>query len=256
MDLTAPRTYRRKFKCSSEVARFIDACKFGQTEYGSFIINLVCPLQDYIETKKDYVQLTLFDGLDAASQCFTRKVVNKTLSSVASVKETIDSGHDLSDLSDPLSPRFVSVNFLESLQGLSGPKEARSSLDISAQWAPLVKENRNSDSIVKLSDNYSDVIRSEVERVKNQTDEHERTLVGVIVTLHSTGTLAGRTFGQVKMSYLVAGTDRTSVVTFDLPTENYSDAVEAHKLGRSVQVVGVMDRPGHMINAELEVLEG
>jgi hypothetical protein len=256
MDLTSPRSYRKRMKMSQPVDSFIKSCRFGQTEFGSYIISLVCPLEDYLEENGRFQQLSIFGDASVASQCFTRKVVNKTIESIKIIKTTIDQGTDLVTLANPSSPSFVSGNFMENLHEMTGDSQD-ASLDIGVQWAPLVKENRADLPKIAISSIYRDALASAVDSLKNQETRESTTITGLIVDLKGEGAIADRekNGGLIKVVYVnQADTSRISTIYATLEYEDYQNAVEAHRQGKTVRVTGVVLNNQKMENPEFEVL--
>jgi hypothetical protein len=249
-DLILPRTYRlRKYPESANA--LVDQCRFGQTEIGSYVVTLVCPLVQ--EEQGKMVQMSLFDELDETAFCLTRKTVNKLLTSLALVKETIDQGKSLDTLIDSKSSNFVSVNFLESLSNM-GLENPGSLIQTSVKWAPTVTQNRVEQSNVAIGNEYFEVIHSKVQAYKNKVDSVLFDQVGKISKTWAEPDLAQRKEGTIQLIYLTKEGQARSI-SIVLSPENYDTALEAHKLGKTVRVTGTMANNRKVIEADLTVIE-
>lgn len=137
----------------SEAEEFVNRCRLGQTEHGSFVLNVACPLE---------LQLTI-PGLTA--EPFARRVTNllvKTLQALAHAADTTQAD----DLLDPTQNPGVSANLCESLL-LLRPSGDRASLTISATWSrALLPESRESHRQVQLPQLVFDVAEAIAPRLR------------------------------------------------------------------------------------------
>jgi hypothetical protein len=88
MDIVRPQIYHIG-RPENSIVEFINNCRFGQTEIGSYVVSIVCPISKIVNNQ--VVQLTLFSNEEDCSQSLTRKVINKLIKSIKIVRETINS---------------------------------------------------------------------------------------------------------------------------------------------------------------------
>lgn len=115
-----PQAYHPRLS-RSEAEEFVNRCRLGQTERGSFILNVACPLEP---------QLPL-PGMEA--EPFARQVTNLLMQSLEALARAADTAQ-ADGLLDPTRNPGLSANLCESLL-LLRPSGDRSSLTVSAVWS-------------------------------------------------------------------------------------------------------------------------
>jgi hypothetical protein len=115
-----PQAYHPRLS-RSEAEEFVGRCRLGQTERGSFVLNVACPLE---------LPLAL-PGLEV--EPFARRVTKLLMSSLEALAQVADTGR-ADDLLDPARSPGVSANFCESLL-LLRPSGDRASLTVSTVWS-------------------------------------------------------------------------------------------------------------------------
>ncbi len=115
-----PQAYHQRLS-RSEAEEFVNRCRLGQTERGSFVLNVACPLE---------LQLAL-PGL--ASDPFARRVTNLLMLSLETLARAADTARAV-DLLDQTRNPGISANLCESLL-LLRPSGDRATLTVSATWS-------------------------------------------------------------------------------------------------------------------------
>ncbi len=105
----------------SEAEEFVNRCRLGQTDRGSFVLSVACPLEP---------TLTL-PGM--TSTPFARQVTTLLLRSLAALARAADSGN-ADDLLDPVQNPGISANLCESLLRLR-PNGDDATLTVTAAWS-------------------------------------------------------------------------------------------------------------------------
>lgn len=67
------------------MSQFINNCKFGQTEIGSYVVSVVCPFAE-LDDAEGYKQLSIFSEEEQCADSLTRKVTNRIMSNVSFIK--------------------------------------------------------------------------------------------------------------------------------------------------------------------------
>ena len=234
MDYQKPSQYHlgRPDSLSQE---FVQNCRFGQTEIGSYIVSLVCPFTKLEEGK--VVQLNLFGEEADKSNSITRNVTNKIITSIQKVKETIDDGtfNSMMCPEKDQPPPPVSANFLEALSSIGIYKQG-TEVDVSIKWAPTVKSNTAKVDSVKLTNDYYKPIEAVVQTIKNKRAD-EKEFFGRISKLKATPNADKRTEGEVTLVYLDEN-ERKCTAKVLLQKEDYHLATEAHDRGEIVKITG------------------
>jgi hypothetical protein len=104
----------------TEAEDFINRCRLGQTDRGSFVINVACPLDAQL-------------ALPGIGEPFARQVTSLLLDTLADLARAADGGIS-ENLIDPLRHRGISANLCESLLMLR-PTGDRASLSVTATWS-------------------------------------------------------------------------------------------------------------------------
>lgn len=233
MDIINPRLIHLG-RPDSKVQEFVSNCRFGQTEIGSYIVSLVCPMSDIKNGKIQ--QLSLFSEQEECASSLTRQVTNKLILSVKTIKEAIDKGK-LNDVifSETNIENPISVNFLEALNAMSIYRKD-SELDIAAKYAPTIKDNILPYNKVSISHDYYDPIDTIVKKVKNDHCE-EKVFIGRISKLNAIPDVDKRKTGTVGLVF-IGENENKSTATIELHNNDYELALDAHRKGKNVKVIG------------------
>ena len=89
LDLVEPQKYHRG-KMNEKINQFVSNCKFGQTEFGSYVISIICPFQEE-SVKEDDRQITMFSPTDKYSNSFARSFTTNIFNNISIIKEISDS---------------------------------------------------------------------------------------------------------------------------------------------------------------------
>lgn len=232
-DIINPKRYHLG-RIDDTVSKFIDNCKFGQTEIGSYVVSIVCPFAE-IDEKKSFRELGIFSEETECAHSLTRQVTNRLMTNIASIKNTIDRG-DYDKLTAQSGNSIISANFFEALIGLNLNSEG-TNLEFIAQWSPSVKMNRTDHSRIKLSYDYYQPISNTISKLKETTKQSVK-IVGRIKKLESSPDLETRTSGKITVLYL-DDNNKKKTTTINLSREDYQNAIRAHIEGNYVEITGV-----------------
>ena len=234
MDIVSPRLIHSG-RPTSHIVDFIERCKFGQTEIGSYVVSIVCPFVK-INLNDKMEQLSLFSEEEVCAESLTRKVVNKLILSVATIKNAAGQGNLEEVINQNAEANtFISASFLEALSGINIYRE-NSSLDITVKYAPTIKTNTISNTSVSVNHDHFYPIDALVNKLK-RVQETEKIYVGLIKALDAPPDLKVRKHGTVTIVYLNAdGKNATAKVT--LLKNDYDEAIKAHTEGRHVRLIG------------------
>lgn len=213
------------------VQKFLSQCRFGQTEIGSYVVSVVCPFAELSETN-GYRQLSIFSDEEQCANSLTRKVTNRLMTNVATIKQEIDNGN-LDALADYDNP--ISANFFEALNGISMNSE-NTTVEFMAEWAPTVKRNRCEYNRISVTNDYCEPMQTIISRIKTYTNERTE-IIGRIKELKAAPILDKRESGTIIVAY-IGDTGRAKTVTVKLDREDYDKAVAAHQHGKAIKVIG------------------
>lgn len=235
MDILHPQLYRVG-RLDNAVTEFVNSCRFGQTEIGSYVVSIVCPI--LVINNNQIQQLTLFDDKEAGANSFTRNVVNKLITSVNLVREEIDQGaldKRFAQCAD--SQNFVSVNFIDALNGINIYRD-NSRLDITAEYASTLQGNTLLDASASINHDYYEPMNSIVKKIKTRT-EREKNIFGQIKKLDAVPDSSIRDGGTISVVFL-DDAQKKACASVTLSKDDYITAIEAHRDGKFVRIAGVM----------------
>ena len=235
MDITRPQLFHVG-RPDNSIIDFVNSCRFGQTEIGSYVVSIVCPISKI--DNNQFIQLSLYNEEEEGAHSFTRKVVNKLVVSINDVKEAINTGmlekiiYENAD-----SENCISANFLDALSGICIYR-SDSTLDLNIKYAPTIQQNTLKKTDVSIDHDYFSPIDTIVKKIKS-VQENEKTYIGRIKGLDATPDASARDRGKITIVFINDAQNKATA-TVSLSKEDYNDAIEAHRFGKTVKVVGTM----------------
>lgn len=240
------RIYRGR--APENVQQFINNCRYGQTEIGSYVISLVCPFMSLADG--GIQQLSIFTDEEESAFSITRKATKKLIESIAEIKEIIDNGNDLSEIiEDP--EKKISVSFVESLSNLNINKE-NNSLEINATWAPTIRQNKPKITKIEISHDYYAPLKSVVDRYKREDEATTNIIEGRISKLNASPNIEERKNGKATLVY-INNESKAKKITLDLTKDDYDIAILAHSEGKTIRARGEISGNDMSVNT-IEIL--
>jgi hypothetical protein len=221
-----------------EANQFVDKARFQQTENGSFVLKVACPVNS--------MQIKGNLDIDHEGAPFVRQVtlaLQSSLFKLTSAIETDTLDALVSNLKSEASP-LISTNFCEALSAMHD-EVVDNSLDVSFDWSALhVVAQSFSRQTIRIQRDYF----SRIEEVRREliTQEHheENSFIGTVERLDGAIDESGRRSGDVILSLLIPDEGETVRVKASLSAVDYNTAYNAHiKNGAYIQVTGRL-RPG------------
>jgi len=149
-----------------EAESFIKACRFGQTEIGSFVANVICPL-NVEKGDSDEEQNEMFS--DLRKEEFGRKVTKTFMKTIDHLTTSIEQENIEKILDPPIRELIVSSNFCESLFEMN--QMDGTSISVSLRGAPSGPSLGETPPMVVINSEYfprfyeiSKQLRREVEK--------------------------------------------------------------------------------------------
>lgn len=208
----------------SEAYRYLNYCKFLQTEVGSFIAKIELPSDEIIKEPE------LFNTAIKANQ------INSKLKSVISyVKNSVFDSNGQFDEEHLLeNQENINLNLLKDLEKIYDKTESQNIEFYFSDIHDSIKintENIYNENLVKLS--------NLIESINDTLNEENlRTLTGRIISLKSFDPDGERnqiTFGSILDNMPIK-------VKASLNSENYQAAVDAHKDKKNIQITGILKK--------------
>lgn len=223
-------------KWTNEVHNFAQQAEVGQTEPGSYVVRVLCPLtrvpepQLQISEKEPFgrrVTVTLSTALAASIRASRAAITNGDLSVF---DETIQAG--------------VSSNLCRALASVRGPVAVATTLEVQMRWAHLRGHTPPSEGAFFFGADTLEVLDSAASHLRDQEEEilENQTIYG-FVTKCERGAVANS--GLIVVEGWVEGEPPTRVsCQVQLAGEEYAAAARAHAERKLVALVGTTHRVG------------
>jgi hypothetical protein len=223
----------------AEAEQFLARCRLGQTELGSYVVAVACPL----DARPDNHTL-----VEAAP--FGRQVSLLLMKSVHRLVHAVEIGDPESALEPVETEPVVSANLCEGLLDMT-PEGDGSVLTISASWArtypppTAVSLPRE----VRLRRETFFQIEALAERLRPAHAPQRRLLVGYVETLNGRPNADGQLEGQVILRLVDPESDTLRART-DLSPADYHTAWLAHGENLPITLQGIVRRAGRTFRIE------
>lgn len=207
----------------AEATALIASVREGQNQRGSFVARFIVPIEPAIG-----------EQLDALDAPFGRRVVSRLLSAVQSVQRVRALGAYEELLR--MGRQGVSGNLLSALHSMSHVVGA-GSLEFAVDWArnrpiPLAAPSR-----VLFPGESLEGLDAVADQLKSQAQTKGVSVEGFVIRLDRSDPDAP---GQI----VVVQDDEVKRVNVTLQDSDYTLAIQAHKLGQPVRVVGTLTKQG------------
>ena len=232
-DVLKPEKFHARMG-SPRAEKYIESCRMGQTERGSFVISCICPVEPSSQLLITADDEQLVDEVPALGRLVTQHIMN----SVAQINEFVlaDKANRLVEPEE--SDIIISGNFFESLMAFPVEQEA-ASLYIKAEWdrsldkplAPQWTEVRY-DMFTAIDD-----VARQLRPTKISKQDR---FVARVTSLRGEANSQEQMEGEVVLVLLDLDTSIKARV--QLKPEDYSLACDAHKMNKYVTVVGTLSR--------------
>ena len=222
-----PQPYHPRMS-RGEAEDFLSRCRLGQTDRGSFVLTVACPL------------VLKADLLDPNGEPFSRRVTSLLMQSLGELSQAADR-MQIEDLADTSRHPGISANLCESLL-LLRPTGERSYLNITVCWSrALLPDSRESKREVQLRQEVFDVAEVLAPKLRSVPEPRIDRFIGFVDELRGQPLPEiGMPSGEVRFTLFDQGEEIRAKA--DLDEMHYSVAGHAHLASRVVSFKGVLDR--------------
>lgn len=226
-DVVNPKVFHPRL-LTKNVNEELANCSFGQTEFGSYVINLICPLGEY--------QYNLFDDRTEELPLY-RKVNLKIMESLSIINRSVEENSN--ELDDAVGEGNVSVNFLDSIANIvSVNKQAR--FDINVVRSKEVPTPMDAISHVLVKNIVNQKIIDVADRYRPSEAQHvSKTIYGKIVNLAGDANPEDRDVFSITLLTLGEDNDKQRVTVKLNYSAYYHVVSEAFENGHVVRVSGI-----------------
>ena len=218
----------------NDARQLIQHARMGQTELGSFILKILCPL--------DSVQ---DPPLLSETQPFTRTVTTLMMSATSKLIKGIEQGDIDSVLEEESRVHArpeISSNLCKGLMDLRGESET-GEIELSITWASSIQlPQPQVPSLIRIPMEYYPEIEK-VHRILRPlpSENKDQYMIGTVETLNGDVGEDGKRCGEVVLSILLPDEDELVKARTSLNSSDYEKAVKAHEIGR-----GYVKLRGHL----------
>lgn len=248
LDILSPSVYHTKVY-TKEVNDQLSLYSFGQTEIGSYIMNVLCPL--------GYYQYQLFDPV-VENLPLARRINLNILNNIDLIQRSVEEHSQ--ELNDSVESQSMSVNFLNSLSEMY-EENKDTQITLSADWNLAIPHIGNPDPVsnVILKPNCIDKVMETVDKYTPQDEQDvPATFFGKITSIGTEAEIENRTVFDIKIA-TIGENLRTMYVTATLSYAQYFILADsAFQDGANVKVSGIKTttaRSTRLKDASIELAE-
>ena len=220
------------------VREFLDTLRFGQTERGSYVVNVIAPLVKFSD-----------ETFPETDRSITRSVTSNLSASLKAAKSAISKYEKTKDVVafEEAVSSGVSANLCDAIIGISGSKKNRD-VEISIQLAPSEKESNEITTSHRFSSTHIPVLETASEYYKGNYVIYDYGIYGLVVRMDHE---PSEDYGTVRVSSLVNGSEKN--ISIELGLDDYWEAVRAHRPNIPVTCKGdlhVTPRSAYLLNPQ------
>lgn len=213
---------------NTEAEDFLNKCRLGQTERGSFITSFICPLG-----LRSPEQPNMFDSQTPSISTFTRKVTSNFMNGIHLLKTAIDDDN-LDVLKEGDTP-LVSSNFCDALVEMK-PSSLNARLDISAKFSTKDLIPSNIKSSISIRADYFSQIEQISNELRPEFDSETQTVFAKVDSCLGQPNKNGDMEGEVILVFIDEETQAKAKIY--LKPNEYQLALDAHGHNRYIKVSG------------------
>lgn len=226
LDTINPKVFHPKL-LTKNVTEELSNCSFGQTEFGSYIINVICPLGEY--------QYNLFDNGFEDLPLY-RKVNLKMMESLSVINRSVADGSN--ELDDAVGGGNVSVNFLDTIANIISVNEL-AHFDIDIVRSKSVPSPNDAVTNIQVSH----VVNQKIIDVADRYRPHEqqnvmKTIFGKIINMSGDANPEDRDVFTITLLTLGDDNDKQHIIVRLNYAESYHVVSQAFENGLVVRVTG------------------
>lgn len=186
MDLVKPQKFHKKLG-DKQIDNFMKDCLMGQTERGSFVANIVCPLKG---------QFTLNDNRLITQ--IGRQTTEALIKSLNYISDSINTNNIDAITNPPEGKPQISLNFFEALGDIR-PPDKYDKVEIGITWSPLEKPKFDFPSQVTISEPQFEYVEDVIEKLNPEKKPIIEKFIGKVDSLSGEINEEGKVYGYVTL---------------------------------------------------------
>ena len=249
MDEIEPAKFHARMQ-SGKAEAFVEACRLGQTEIGSYITNVICPLDLTFAEDFSQIQLSLIDYKNAefaskVTKGFPRKVTSRMMFALSNIVQKIAHGATDSLLEATSEDELISGNFFDGLSNML-PSGTDAKLSIIANWSPVVSPGPSVPRIVTFDHSTFSIIADIGSRMRPTDAPEVMDFLGKVTSISGQENAENLMQGEVIVSCY--DDERIFKVKIRLSPKDFPVACDALKLGKYVRFIGTLMHDNKRVN--------
>lgn len=244
-DIIQPELYHKRLRFK-KANHFIEQCRLGQTERGSFIASIICPFIDD-SADEEATQLSLFANSEELGKSFTRKITSQLMRSLKIIKDSIEND-EIEKLVFGETDIVISANFLESIVEVNQFKGG-GELEVISSWASVSQIDSSIPNKISLNQEFIPAIENIIKRITPEDEGEFGEYVGRISQVKADPDASKRKEGEVIFNF-IGDNEMATKAKIVLNNEDYKLACEAHEFGKNVLIKGTLKIVGRSKNIE------
>lgn len=239
-DITTPSSYHKKIMVN-EVKELLNTYSLGQTERGSYILNLLCPL--------GCKQLEFFEDP------ISRRINEKLLTDIVNIQSNIIA-NNRSKIEDEIFQNKYSINFLDAIVNLN-EAVLNTELEINVNWNIDLPIRDDILSTAIIDPHTIEDIASIADKLRPVDEPTEKRFFGKISSIKTAPELTNRD----RVSIIVASIDENEKkinLNIDLDYSLFEEVNRAFENGLTVNVKGTLSstpKKKFLIDSSFEVID-
>lgn len=213
----------------SAATDLLSRCREGQTERGSYISRLLVPVPPEVGQK---------NPPQPPEDPYARRVSRTLMNALSGVAEAVQTGATEQLLG--LVDRGVSANLLAALAEIA-PKIPGTTVELSVAWSRSRRPPPTTRKLVSFHDGFFPLFAEAARELRNSSQSPNTIIEGYVIRLESAN-LVGP--GRMVVATKLEGRQALTPVTIGVTSADYARAIEAHKAGARVKVVGTLRKLG------------
>jgi hypothetical protein len=221
----------------TETEQFINACRLGQTEQGSFVTTFICPLNALPKE-----ELPVSAPSDPSPKFFTREVTQTLMFSLQQIVEAVKADQAALLLDPQRCNVFISANLCEALVELQ-PVAEETIVSVYPTWSRTIAPPPNAPGKVRFSKEYFPIIEDVARQLRPDPGLREAPyIIGWVDALDGKPGPDNRLQGLVTLEIPLEGMEKFIKARLDLTADDYEKAIKAHMARDMVRLAGVLHR--------------
>ncbi|MFQ7727382.1 MAG: hypothetical protein ACLRI7_13665 [Ruthenibacterium lactatiformans] len=219
------------FRATATAKDHLNRFKLGQTEIGSFIINVD------IQVVNDKMQQLSFDNVQVDSP-FEHKVVERIYTAVSQIDSIVKQEEKISVMAETAFEKGMTANMCEALLKMK-PEDGETEIDTTIRFASAVTKKINDGKKIVLRNNHFWAMDELAKIYHDKIVFEDATLRGVVQSLTKKGR---EDVEERRIKLYTIYENKPRQIYIDLSEENYKIACDAHRDGLEVEVSGTLDK--------------